>query len=186
MSRPEILSSANIPKPLHGLSPRSIMGKAAWDTVRQEAYASTNYHCAACGVHKSQAKKHQWLEAHETYDIDYAKGTATLTEIVPLCHYCHNFIHSGRLRMLARARDVSANDVREIMQHGVDVLTSANSPIFKGTEILCALVSVDASHLPKMAVPVRLAPWGAWVMLWNGLKYRGKFKTMAAWERAYS
>ena len=122
MSRPTLLSMPNVPKPLHGLNPRSIMGKERWDIARQEVYASTDYHCAACGVHKRDAKLHQWLEAHETYDIVYKAGVATLVEIVPLCHFCHNFIHSGRLRILARQRKVSANLVREIMSHGVDVL----------------------------------------------------------------
>jgi len=186
MSRPEILSSPNIPKPMHGLNPRGIMGQAAWDVVRQEAYASTDYHCAACGVHKSQAKKHRWLEAHETYDIDYRKGTATLVEIVPLCHFCHNFIHSGRLRMMARSRDVTVNDVRGIMQHGVDVLRSVKSPIFSGTKVLCDLVSVDSSGLSEMSPPDRMASWGAWVMLWNGEEYRAKFKSLDDWRRAYA
>ena len=186
MNLPEILSSPNIPKPLHGLNPRGIMGRDACDAVRKDVYASTDFHCAACGVHKSKAQKHRWLEAHETYEIDYPKGIATLTEIVPLCHYCHNFIHSGRLRMMARAREVTANDVREIMRHGVDVLAAINSPIFAGTKVLCDLVSVDTKGLREMSPPARMAPWGAWVMKWNGKEYRGKFKTMEAWQRAYA
>jgi len=186
MNKPEILSSPNIPKPLHGLNPRGIMGQEKWDVVRQEVYASTNYHCASCGVYKLQAKKHQWLEAHEIYDIDYSKGIATLTEIVPLCHFCHNFIHSGRLRMMARSRRVSAQDVRDIMRHGVAVLKSAKSPIFVGTQILCDLVSVDTKGLPKMSEPKGIAPWGDWVMLWDGKQYRGKFKSMRDWQKAYA
>jgi hypothetical protein len=186
MNRPAILSSPNIPKPLHGLNPRTIMGAEAWDALRKKVYASTQFHCAACGVHKSEAKKHRWLEAHETYDIDYAKGIATLTEIVPLCHYCHNFIHSGRLRMLARSKDISAQDVREIMAHGVAVLRPQRLAIFPGTKELCALVSVDTSDLPQTPTPRKMAPWEKWVMRWNGKEYRGQFRTMADWQRAYA
>jgi hypothetical protein len=176
----------NVPKPLHGLNPRSIMGKEQWDKLRQEVYASTNYHCAACGVHKSRAKKHQWLEAHETYEIDYPKGLATLTEIVPLCHFCHNFIHSGRLRALARKREVTAEHVRNVMRHGVAVLKEGPAPIFRGTKELCDLVSVSTSQLRILPAPRDIAPWGRWRMSWDGTEYRGKFRSMKQWERQFA
>src|SRR6185295_5669264 len=60
--KPEILCHPHIPKPLHGVAPREIMGDDWWNSERQLVYASTDYHCAACGIHKSQAKKHEWLE----------------------------------------------------------------------------------------------------------------------------
>ena len=93
MLSPELLTHPNIPKPLHGITPRDILGKAWWDQQRQIAYRERHYHCWACGVHKSQAAYYQWLEGHESYDIDYVHGIVTLREIVALCHACHSFIH---------------------------------------------------------------------------------------------
>jgi hypothetical protein len=184
--RPEILSAPNIPKPLHGLNPRSLMGREAWDNRRKEVYESTQFHCAACGVHKSDAKKHKWLEAHEIFEIDYEAATATLIEIVPLCHFCHAFIHSGLTRVRARNKQITPAEVRAIMQHGCDVLRLCDGHIFLGTSALCQLVGVDCSDLPCIEPPHSDASWGAWRMVWNGKEYRGKYKTFNDWRRAYS
>ena len=75
---PKYLTHPNIPKPLHGMNPRSILGKEWWDIKRREAYATHNYCCWACGIPKSKAKYHNWLEGHETYQINYKIGEAKL------------------------------------------------------------------------------------------------------------
>ena len=163
--RPEILLHPNIPKPMHEVSPRTIMGQAWWDIVRREAYLSTNYHCAACGVHKSQAKKHQWLEAHEVYDIDYEKGTMTFVEIVPLCHYCHNCIHSGHMAMLVDAGEMTKKIMNEIKKHGEVVL--------KG-------IKKEKKELKS------IAPWSKWRMVFDGKEYPPKYKSFDAWFDKYA
>lgn len=115
--KPEILCHPHIPKPLHGVAPRAIKGQTWWDKTRQEAYRSTDYHCVACGVHKHEAKKHKWLEAHEFWNIDYNTGVCEVKSIEPLCHYCHNFIHSGRLSMIV-GKEKSKQEVIDILEHG--------------------------------------------------------------------
>lgn len=185
MTRPILLSAPNIPKPLHGLNPRTIMGKDAWDRTRQEVYKSTDYCCAACGVHKSEAKFYQRMEAHEIFDIDYSAGTATLVEIVPLCHFCHSFIHSGLLRVMARKKQVSAEHVRNVLRHGVSVMKRGNGKMFFGTAILCDLVSVSREGVDIMPPPRSMADWGKWRMIWNGVERKGPFKSFKEWERKY-
>ena len=105
--RPEILLHPNVPKPLHHVNPRSILGKEWWDVQRQKAYKENNYCCWACGIHKSEAKYHQWLEGHEHYDINYETGCVKLKEIVALCHSCHNSIHTGRMQLLRKRKEIS-------------------------------------------------------------------------------
>ena len=184
--KPEILSAPNIPKPLHGLNPRTIMGQKAWDERRRQVYADAGYCCQAYGVHKSDAKLHQWLEAHEIFDIDYRNGKAELIEIVALCHFCHAFIHSGLLRVRARKKEVSAQHVRNVMQHGCDLLRSFDGEIFVGTAELCDLVSVDRTGIRVLPSPSYIANWSKWRMIWDGKEYKGKYKSMREWQRRYA
>ena len=179
-----ILSHSNIPKPLHGVNPRSIMGAKMWDEVRQTAYASTDFHCISCGVHKANAQKHQWLEAHEDHDIDYAAQTVTIKRIIPLCHYCHAFIHSGLLLINARSGKIQFSEARRILRHGIEILKRENSPIFPGTKKM-AIDAGIACDLPVVSVP-REIQWAGWRMIWNGTEYPQKFKTYQAWKKHYS
>lgn len=183
---PEILMHPNIPKPLHEVNPRNIMGQAAWDVIRKEAYASTNYHCIACGVHKSEARGHQWLEAHEFYHIDYEAGRVEIEKIIPLCHYCHNFIHSGRLRMIL-GEEKTEEEVIEILEHGFKVLADNELSAFYGTlhlahELDANTYGVLASTLPDGETPA----WEDWRLVWEGKEYPPKYKTYEAWKARYA
>ena len=165
--RPELLLHPNIPKPLHGMNPRSILGTNWWDKMRQRAYVENNYCCWACGVHKSQANYHQWLEAHENYNINYRRGKVKLTEIVALCHSCHNFIHSGRMSALVRKGEMPYDKMKDIHNYGNTVLREAG---IKNP-------APDAS---------KIAPWHKWHLVLNGKKYYSKFKSYDEWLEYYT
>lgn len=123
--RPEILLCANIPKPMHGVAPRVVLGKAWWDKTRKAAYASTDYHCIACGVTKAEARSRRWLEAHELYETDYVRGRLKYIEAVPVCHFCHGYVHCGRLKSLLDQGLVHHAKYAAIIQHGDRVLAEA-------------------------------------------------------------
>lgn len=159
---PSILLHPQIPKPMHGMAPRNVLGRVWWETERQAAYASTNYHCEACGVPKWEAKYHQWLEAHEVYDINYLTGRMTYLRSSPLCHYCHNYIHSGRLQWLFETQRINHQKYAAIIQHGDRVL--ANAGLKK----------------PKPYTGP-FAEWTSWRLVINGKQYPGKFKSMEDW-----
>jgi len=161
--RPELLLHPNIPKPLHEVNPRNIKGKEWWDAERKKAYASTNQHCAACGVSKYVAKLHKWLEAHEIYDIDYKKGTVELKEIVPLCHYCHSYIHSGYLNVRYSKNEISREHYQGILSHG-QALTR---------------------DLKRPEIPSAFAPWSSWRLIFEGNEYESKFKSYDEWHYHY-
>lgn len=90
----KILTMPNIPTPLHGLAPRTILGKSTWDHMRKRCYFEAGYKCQACG--KAPAKN-ETCHAHELYTYNYVTGTAKFERCVCLCPTCHVLgIHSGR------------------------------------------------------------------------------------------
>lgn len=168
--RPEILLLPQIPKPLHGLNPRTILGQKWWDRTRMEAYRRQNYYCLACGVHKSQAKYHQWLEAHEVYEYDYKRGIGRCVEIVALCNSCHSYIHQGLLQMKAERGEISAKQYRDILAHGDRVLED-----------------VPPGHRNEMPDSSQVQQdWTKWHLVLHGHAYKSKFTSYEDWQRFYS
>ena len=163
---PSILLCPNIPKPLHGMAPRTLLGDEWWDKERKACYASTNHHCLACGVHASNAAAFNRMEAHEMYDYDYPKGTLTYVRAVPLCHFCHNYIHDGRMSHLLRKGEMDYNKIQQILKHGSAILARAG--------------------LDKMPYNGPIARWDQWRMIINGVAYKGKFASFDAWEEYYA
>jgi len=172
--KPEILTHPNIPLPLHGLSPRTINGDAWWNSIRKEVYAKYDYHCISCGVSKYYALGHQWLEAHEYYDIDYKKGTMKCMSIEPLCHYCHNFIHSGRLDAITGIKK-SVTEVVSILEHGFKILFQHNLKCFPGTLDLALRLKANTFGVVAYKIDSHV-PWDKWKLIWNGKEYFSKFK----------
>ena len=130
---PSILLRPRVVLPLHHQNPRSILTKIDedwWNRTRQKVYAAQDYHCACCGVH--QSKQSGWvknqLDAHELYDIDYKTGKVTLEAIVPLCKFCHSFVHFGRLFAQRDAGKIQEKTFYSIISHGNSVLEEAKLP----------------------------------------------------------
>ena len=164
--RPEILLCSNIPKPMHGVAPREVLGPIWWNAARKAAYKSTAYHCIACGVHKGSAAYRQQLDGHEVYEIDYLLGRMAYVEVVPLCYSCHNFIHSGRLQMLLDEGKITHERYASIVQHGNRVLR-------------------NAGLTPSVLYAGPVADWKNWRLVVNGKEYKPKFRTMKAWLKYF-
>ena len=161
---PHLLFHPNIPKPMHGLNPRTLLGKAWWDKVRYSAYQENNYCCWACGTHKNDAEFHQWLEAHECYDINYEMATMKMSKVVALCHSCHNYIHLGRLRHLANSGEITRRKFNTIIEHGNKIVFRLKPPIVQ---------------------PMNVNAWQEWRLIIDGVRYPGLFKDFNAWDKKY-
>ena len=82
--KPEILIHPHIPKPLHGISPRSIMGKDWWDRERQRVYKSTNFHCAAhVGKLKGEKMNKEEIKRMNPFTDEYMKQEVKFYGIEP-------------------------------------------------------------------------------------------------------
>lgn len=188
-----ILQQPNIPKPLHGIAPRTIYGDGWWNVVRQIAYRSKDFTCHACGVKKQNAKYHQWLEAHEMYDFNYP--VITFSGLVALCHCCHNFIHSGRLYALYQKGEVSWEKFEDILARGFWVLKKENLKPWYGTAYLWmkhqgyseqdALENLKEHgiELPSGEDPYS---WNEYEMEIFGQRYKSKFKGIEEWYAFYN
>jgi hypothetical protein len=164
--RPEVLCSPNVPKPLHGVAPRTVLGEEWWRETRRAAYVSTDFHCVACGAAKYGALGGDWLEGHELYDTDYLTGRAVYRETVPLCNFCHSFVHDGRLKSLLDAGAVTREHYDAVMKHGHAVLAAAGL----------------ARPLPHSGPT---ADWADWRLVIDGREYPPLYATYADWLVAY-
>lgn len=174
--RPELLLGPNVPKPMHGVAPRVVLGAKWWNAERKAAYNRAGYRCQACGVMKWEAKSRKWLEAHEQYKIDYDKGLMHYVKAVALCHYCHNYIHDGRLNSLLLKGKVTHAKFAAIMQHGDAVLAAAglHRKSYKERE----------ADYVKLLLAGEVVPWHKWRLVIGRKKFPPKFKSAAQWYEA--
>lgn len=68
---------------------RSVLSQAQWDLVRKDAYARAKGRCMICG------RRTSYLDAHERWSYDEARGVQKLEDVVAVCKDCHAVIHIG-------------------------------------------------------------------------------------------
>lgn len=182
--RPEILCQPNVPKPLHGLNPRTVLGKEWWDKTRLKAQSDANFKCVCCGVSKNDAKEHQWLEGHEAWDLNHKTGICEVTEILPLCHYCHNFIHNGRLYKTI-TDSTTLKKAKDVMEHGFKILEGKNLKVFPGAIEVAYLLDVSTRGVTHYDTEYSL-PWHMYKMKLEGKLYDSLFADYSEWEKHYA
>lgn len=89
-----LIAMPNIPKPTHGLAPRTLLGATSWNRIRRRCYAAAGDRCEICGD-KPENPRHR--HAHEVYYIDWEKGEVKFIRAFCVCALCHlGCIHTGR------------------------------------------------------------------------------------------
>jgi hypothetical protein len=107
------------------------------------------------------------MEAHEIYRTDYAIGRLYYLEAVPLCQFCHAFIHSGRLQALLDRNQITQQRYVAVIQHGERVLANAG------------LVKPKQYDGP-------IAEWGKWRLVVGRRMFKPKFKSLEEWVKHFS
>jgi len=174
--RPELLQHPTIPKALHGISPRNIMGVIKWDDVRHETIYKQGSKCLACS-------SNEFMECHESYSINYTTGEVNFVEFVGLCSKCHKFIHSGLLKVLYKTGRITKKYYEEVMTHGLITLANAglepyvmtlinwlyHTESISDTDIISRLNSQQRKQLDE--INNSKVKTNEWYLLFNGKKY---------------
>lgn len=177
------------------MNPRTIYGQRWWDEKRRIAYRKEDYHCWACGVHKSQAlSRENILEAHESYNINYETGEVSLHEIIALCHNCHSFIHSYRTWILYQQGVIEYDDIYSYYFIGKDILERHGLKPFYVTEMYWLMLTQGKSQGDALDEVCKMglydltqpfAPWEKWHLILENKKYYSLFQDEDAWEEHY-
>ena len=187
--RPDVLTHPNIPKPLHGISPRNILGIVQWDDIREEVINRQHGECLACGAKER-------IEVHEVYEINYTIGEIKFTEYVGLCSSCHSFIHHGLLRSNYLIGKITIDLYESTMMHGFSILANAglepnvmaklewtyHTSSLSDSDIYLTLSTTQKKMLEDMKTKI---DWSSWHLLFEGNKYYSKFKNRNEWRKHY-
>lgn len=171
---PVILLHPQIPKPLHLMNPRTVMGKEWWDRQRFAAYAKFDFHCHACGVPEREAWLHQWLEGHELYHYNYVTGALTFIGVAALCHACHNYIHKGRLNSMLTKGEIKDDYYNFILERGDLILDKSG---------------LTGGQYPEITLPGKYqdkCSWGDWHLIIDGVNHGLRFSSFEEWSNHWN
>lgn len=192
--RPELLQHPNIPKPMHGMAPRVVLGEKFWDETRKTAYRDNNWHCAACGIHFQKAWKYQRPECHEDYVIDYKEGRMYINKYIALCHACHQFIHCGRAGLKLDKEDLQyivTRGWRILKEHRLYVSRSFYT-LYEDGEIpepqhfwLKERAYKEGFSFGQDWYANEERPWSEWRLVVDNKEYKPRFKSAEEWLSHY-
>ena len=193
-----LITMPNIPKPLHALPPRNIMGRTAWDKARKLCYYKANYKCEICGKEPSKGQLH----AHELYTIDYLEGSSTFNRCIAICKEDHDFIHSGRLATLYKEGNTlyPKSYVLRVVEKGFKLIHDYNKEHPDEEPLRVFDTFVEYLKIPEIALemaqlikkydikfyksPKRGCKWKDWHLVWRGKSYYTPYENPEEWEAA--
>lgn len=195
-----LIAMPNIPKPLHGVAPRTLLGAPIWNRMRRSAYALAEDTCEICGE-KPENPRHR--HGHEVYSIDYEKGVAKFVRVFCICALDHlACIHTGRAITLFK----QGNPLypKEFLLEGAE---KAFKTIYEynqdhpGADLRAYVTFLEYLKQDELKEPMeelikkydvkfymedhkKLAKWGDWKLVIGKNEYPTPYKDEDEWEEA--
>lgn len=192
-----LITMPNVPRPLHGLPPREIMGKTMWNKVRKRCYYNAEYRCEICG--DDPQKGH--LHAHELYSYNFMEGTGRFERCVAICKQDHDFIHSGRLITMYKNNNplYPKSYVLGVVEKGFNLICEYNK-VTKGEKLRAYATFLEYLKVPSIeqemraliekynikfySEPKHIAKWGEWRLLYGNKEYPTPYANQEEWVQA--
>lgn len=193
-----LITMPNVPKPLHGLPPRVIMGKTTWDHVRKRCYFDAGYKCEICGCEPPKGQLH----AHELYSYDWKKGTGKFERCIAICKQDHDFIHSGRLITLYKQGNLlyPKDYVLGVVEKGFKLISEYNATHRNKAPLRVYSTFIEYLKVPDLAEdmerlinkydiqfyqhPDESADWGEWKLVLGNKEYPTPYANIYEWKEA--
>lgn len=195
-----LIAMPNIPKPTHGLAPRTLLGASTWNYMRKAAYAAANDTCEICGA-KPENLRHR--HGHEVYEIDYEKGTVKFVRVFCVCALCHlGCIHSGRAITLYKQDNplYPKEFLLEGAEHAFKIINEYNKDHPKA-DLRAYVTFLDYLKCDGLKEPMekliekyhikfyredpkKMAEWKDWKLIIGNQEYPTPYEDEKAWEKA--
>lgn len=193
-----LITMPNVPRPLHGLPPRKIMGATAWDRMRKRCYFDAGYKCEICGVDPPKGQLH----AHELYTYDWMEGTGKFERCIAICKRDHDFIHSGRLVTLHKQGNplYSKSYVLGVVEKGFKLIHDYNEahPDKEKLKVYATFLEylkvpdlaqemselIDKYDMEFYSEPKHIAKWAKWRLLFGNKEYPTPYANQGEWVEA--
>lgn len=195
-----LIAMPNIPKPLHGVAPRTLLGATTWNHMRKSSYARANDTCEICGD-KPENLRHR--HGHEVYEIDYEKGIAKFVRVFCICSLDHlACIHTGRAitlykqgnplypkEFLLEGAEKAFKTIYEYNQDHPEANLRAYATFLeylKQDELRGPMDELIKKYNIKfyMENTRKMAKWGDWKLIIGNKEYKTPYEDEEAWEEA--
>lgn len=195
-----LIAMPNIPKPTHGMAPRTLLGSRVWNQMRKHCYTRAEDTCEICGA-KPDNLRHR--HAHEVYSIDWEKGEVKFVRAFCVCALCHlGCIHTGRAvtlykqgnplypkEFLLQGAEHAFKTISEYNQDHPDANLKAYATFLeylKVDELYGPMTQLIGKYNVKfyMEDPKKMADWGEWKLIIGDTEFPTPYQSEHDWKEA--
>lgn len=194
-----LIAMPNIPRPLHGVNPRTLLGVSTWNHMRKFCYAKAKDTCEICGC-RPESLRHR--HGHEVYEIDYVSGTAKFVKVFCVCSLCHlACIHTGRALTLWKKHNplYPTSFLLQGAEHAFKIVSEYNRDnpgadlrvystfldYLKHEELREPMEKLIEKYNTKFYAEVKdMAKWGDWRLIIGEREYPTPYADKGAWKAA--